>query len=256
VTPQSADHNLNPYVRLQRHYSNTHLTNVDTASILYSESFELLLIQIYLELLILSASSSYNISSVDPLVACMGRLSVTPKTSTRVTATIPSILSAPFNQLSPPVHKHQYILPTVDGKRVQKITILDPVLSHGQYILPTSTKIIQEKVSPSMNNVHKKAPTIQNNNIRKEATKPKWGLVIIRHKKMKKHQLKKLRKRMYYTWKKEAEVKNRKKEKKMQLYEEEWKKLGQSFDAESFVSERIDAAKKGGWGVNVFEGRR
>jgi len=197
--------------------------------------------------------------SSDPLVARLNKLSIINCSATRVNSASSSVMSVSA------VKKQPYILPTLDSKRVQKISILDPLLSRGEYILPTSAKIVHEKVSPSLNNVEiKEAPTTINNAIKKEgAQRNEFGrivrrypnLMISRHKMMKKHQLKKLRKRMYYTWKKEAEIKNRKKEKKMLAYEDSWRKLAGEFDAEKFVTERIDLAKKGGWGVNIFERR-
>ena len=134
---------------------------------------------------------------------------------------------------------------------VCKKTILDPLINPQLYKLPTYQTVLQEKVSPELGNESPKVdplPLV----IRKEAA---W-LVRIRHKKMKKHKLKKLRKKMYFWNKKQTDIKMKKKEKMMQLMEKQFAVWADEFDAEKHVEERIEMAKKGGWGINIFETRK
>jgi len=178
---------------------------------------------------------------IDPLVASFNQMSIKSHIATRERSSI---------------QKLPYILPTLNSNRIEKITILDPVVSQGHYILPTSTKIIQEKVSPSLHTPDKIAPATNKSSYKIEAKRKLLGLITIRHKKMKKHKLKKLRKRMFYVWKREREIKARKKEKLMVLYEQNWQRLADEFNAEKYVQDQIDTAKKGGWGVNIFQSQR
>ena len=145
----------------------------------------------------------------------------------------------------------EYKLPSVISNSVCKKTILDPLINPQLYKLPTYQTVLQEKVNPALGNESPKVdplPVV----IRKEAA---W-LVRVRHKKMKKHKLKKLRKRMYFWNKKQTDIKMKKKEKMMQLMEKQFAVWADEFDAEKHVEERIAMAKKGGWGINIFETRR
>lgn len=80
-------------------------------------------------------------------------------------------------------------------------------------------------------------------------------IMKIRHKKMKKHKLKKLRKRMYFLWRKHRLARVAK---RMAIYKkelEEIQKEGETFDPESFIREQLSKAKKGGYYINIFESK-
>ncbi|CAG5136048.1 unnamed protein product [Candidula unifasciata] len=102
-----------------------------------------------------------------------------------------------------------------------------------------------------------KAPTVEKSQISEKpgTTAPKMEAKIImriRHKKMKKHKLKKLRKRMYALWHRQ---KLARKAKRMKIYWkeiEEIKKSAEQFNAEEFVKEQIAKAKKGGFSVSLL----
>ena len=92
----------------------------------------------------------------------------------------------------------------------------------------------------------------QGTDVRKEAAL----LVQIRKKKMKKHQRKKWAKRMKYRLRTRRAHQGRKEEKKMKRLEKKFQTLASEFDAEKFVDERIELARKGGWGIDIWSERR
>lgn len=69
-------------------------------------------------------------------------------------------------------------------------------------------------------------------------------LIVIRRKKMKKHQRKKLRKRMYFIWLKIRNKRNLKREKLFQAELIDKIKQAQAFDARVYVKERLDILNK------------
>ncbi|XP_044736534.1 uncharacterized protein LOC123298558 [Chrysoperla carnea] len=95
--------------------------------------------------------------------------------------------------------------------------------------LPTSTQIIIPKIIET-------PPSIKINKI--EAAR----LIVIRRRKMKKHKLRKLRKRMKFEWAKVRQRRELRKEKEFQAKLIAQIKEGEKFSAEQFVSERIRAA--------------
>lgn len=69
-------------------------------------------------------------------------------------------------------------------------------------------------------------------------------LIIIRHKKMKKHKRKKLRKKMKYEWAKIRQRRNQKKEKEFQAILIAKVKEAQAFDAKEYVKEKLNIINK------------
>jgi len=141
----------------------------------------------------------------------------------------------------------EYVCPSRHTNNTNFV-ILDNIASIASfYDCPVSTVI--DKI---------KAPTIQKVEILEGPGKssPKMEAKIImkiRHKKMKKHKLKKLRKRMYFLW---SRQKRARKMKRLKIYFkelEEIKAKGENFNAEDFVREQIEKAKKGGYGINVLD---
>jgi len=81
----------------------------------------------------------------------------------------------------------------------------------------------------------------------------KFGIMKIRHLKMKKHKQKKLLKKMYFVWKKDKE---RKEARALAAHLRDLtaiKKTGDDFDANSYVKEQLQKARKGGYGINIFK---
>ncbi|CAD5122459.1 DgyrCDS10882 [Dimorphilus gyrociliatus] len=78
-------------------------------------------------------------------------------------------------------------------------------------------------------------------------------LVTIRHKKMKKHKLKKFRKRMHYVLKKQKEQRLKKRLKAIKAEEVVLLNEARKWNPEKVLEEEIEAAKRGGWKVDVLE---
>ncbi|KAK2184841.1 hypothetical protein NP493_250g01043 [Ridgeia piscesae] len=159
------------------------------------------------------------------------------------------------------VHQREYVLPTTSVNSIQKKTILDPTITPQSYDLPTFSRIVTEKVTPPpfaitpiadpnplQAVIDQGAPPLH-----KEAMP--W-LVGVRHRKMKKHKLKKFRKRMIFLFRKLNEIKRKKKEKAMLALEREFAQKANDFDPEDYVGRLITKAKRGGWGIDIFEDMR
>ncbi|VEN34132.1 unnamed protein product [Callosobruchus maculatus] len=80
------------------------------------------------------------------------------------------------------------------------------------------------------------APTVPSNNVTKHAAR----LIVIRRKKMKKHKLRKLRKRMKFVWAKLRQKRELKKEKAFQAVLVQQIKDAEQFSAEKYVQEKIE----------------
>lgn len=76
-------------------------------------------------------------------------------------------------------------------------------------------------------------------------------LMTIRHKKMKKHQLKKLRKRMKFVMRRRKEVKRKRRERQILEYEQKMAKEGADYDAEKFIEQQLLKARSAGWGIDI-----
>lgn len=129
------------------------------------------------------------------------------------------------------------------------------------YQLPTFFRVVTEKVTPPplaivpiddpnplQAVIDQGAPPVH-----KEAMP--W-LVGVRHRKMKKHKLRKFRKRMIFLFRKLKEIKRKKKEKVMLALERECAQKANDFDPELYVDRLITKAKRGGWGIDIFEDMR
>ncbi|CAL1527248.1 unnamed protein product [Lymnaea stagnalis] len=147
--------------------------------------------------------------------------------------------------------EQEYRCPSRLLQKFSELVILDKVTSiNSCYKCPVPTGMIDSM----------KAPNIIKSEILEGPGKSlpmKEAKIImrIRHKKMKKHKLKKLRKRMYFLWKKQRLARVAK---RMAIYHkelEEIEKEGNTFDPETFVREQLLKAKKGGYTINVFESK-
>lgn len=154
----------------------------------------------------------------------------------------------------------EYKLPTTWYNGLHKRTIVDPVFSNTSYELPTFVNPDVEKFDPSRGSLF---PVLDPNPLQRvidqgappitKETMPR--LITIRHKKMKKHQLRKLRKRMRFLRRKLEAVKRKKREKVLQNYENNMKKWSQEFDAEKFVDDHLMRARKAGWEIDILAER-
>ena len=147
-----------------------------------------------------------------------------------------------------------YKLPTV--RSTQEKVIVDPFTLFQTYELPTKQiPYIPEIVEPLLyNKVPVESPAPTGRPIVEKQTMP-W-LMRIRHKKMKKHKLKKLRRRMMFVYRRRKMLKAKKREKELVLIEKRWKSLASEFDADVFVQDNITNAKKGGWGIDILAERQ
>ncbi|XP_028144063.2 uncharacterized protein LOC114337737 [Diabrotica virgifera virgifera] len=104
--------------------------------------------------------------------------------------------------------------------------------------LPNTIKIIIPAIEPNKQDVIE-APAFDDS-IKKEAVK----MIVIRRKKMKKHKLKKLRKRMKFEWAKKRQRRELKKEKAFQAELIQQCKEAEGFSAEQYVKDKISEFKK------------
>lgn len=114
---------------------------------------------------------------------------------------------------------------------VTKISPLQEPVKHLpiQYDLPISEKSISEIDLPTNGKIFEKQAV---------------RLIVIRHKKMKKHKRKKLRKKMQHIWLKIRHKRNVKREKLFQAELIDKIKQAQAFDARAYVKERLDILNK------------
>ena len=157
--------------------------------------------------------------------------------------------SPSLHTLQNPSNSVKYILPATLPKTMVK-TILDPV-SHNSTMSLAFLSI--EKLTPSFSQiiVPIKDPTPKSKPVIEK--KSMAILMRIRHKKMKKHKLRKLRKRMIFTNRKLTAIKNKKKEAKIVEKEKAFLKSAQDFDAEKYVEERLSSARRGDWSVDIVK---
>ena len=154
-----------------------------------------------------------------------------------------------------------YHLPTTSTNSIRKKTIVDPIVTPRLYELPTFSRVVTEKVTPPplaivpIEDPNPLQPAIDQGAppVHKEAMP--W-LIGVRHRKMKKHKLKKFRKRMIFLFRKLNEIKKKKKEKIMLALERDFAQRGSDFDAEKYTARLITQAKRGGWGIDIFEDMR
>ena len=75
----------------------------------------------------------------------------------------------------------------------------------------------------------------------------------MKHKRMKKHQLRRLRQRYWAEFRKKRMRKEARKRKAFEAEIAAVKKEGQDFDAEAYVKEKLAKAQQGGYMVNILE---
>jgi len=214
------------------------------------------------------------LSQSTPSLAALSRGITTASSSTPVAAAGPGILTLlkcstsndkHLKESRPSISRHlcksedqrptEYKLPTLHKQ--YKVTILDPLASQREYKLPTMFSVVKEKFTPSHERI---VPIEDPNPLQKiiDQGAPKlekraaW-LMKVRHKMMKKHQLKKYRKRMLFTHRKMNAIKKKKKEKRLVAYERSQVREAQELDVEKFAEEQIKLAKEGGWKVDMFK---
>ena len=143
-----------------------------------------------------------------------------------------------------------YQLPTVWYNTVMKKSIIDPLLNFTEYDLPTSASRNERKDMPAVSTGITPVEDPKQNTVTDKMVLP--YMITIRRKKMKKHKLRKLRKRMRFVMRKRRQLKEKRKEREIQQYEREQAKLGQLYSAEQYVDEQLALARKSGWHIDVI----
>ncbi|KAJ8936968.1 hypothetical protein NQ318_015631 [Aromia moschata] len=117
----------------------------------------------------------------------------------------------------------------------KKSQIQLPLITNIKLELPNTLKQITPVVEQTVQNGIE-VPGVNNGDIPKQAAR----LIVIRRKKMKKHKLRKLRKKMKFEWAKLRQRRELKKEKEFQAKLIQQCKEAEAFSAEKYVQERID----------------
>lgn len=145
-----------------------------------------------------------------------------------------------------------YQIPAVWYNNVMKKSIIDPLLNFQEYDLPTLPGLADRKDMPNVSPAS--VPVTVGDPNTTEIT-PKMvlpELITIRRRKMKKHKLKKFRKRMRFVMRRRRQKKAKQKEREIQQYEREQAKLGQAYSAEKYVDEQLALARKSGWHIDII----
>jgi len=151
------------------------------------------------------------------------------------------------------VDRHEFSLQPLIAKQntnfVKDIGINCPVWRRKEiFELPLTNKIIENptksnKIIEEIINIEKTITLPDNNNSEDDIGKQaKNGMIMIRRRKMKKHKLRKLRKRMKYEW---AKVRHRREMRKEKVFQAELTaeiREAESFSAEAYVAEKIRQA--------------
>ncbi|CAH1099965.1 unnamed protein product [Psylliodes chrysocephalus] len=142
------------------------------------------------------------------------------------TVSIPLPLVEKINNYNPWIWKRNENI----GLPMSKNANLNVELPNGlKYILPLIDPVANEEIE---------APAVDDS-IEKEAV----TMIVIRRKKMKKHKLKKLRKRMKFEWAKKRQRRELKKEKEFQAQLIAQYTEAEAFSAEEYVAEKINKYK-------------
>jgi len=150
-----------------------------------------------------------------------------------------------------------YKLPAICYHK-QKL-IIDPIVREKIMKLPTTTYGVIERFVPPTVDGHTTPlvePPTGHGGAAPVPEKRAISIITIRHKKMKKHQLRKLRKRMRFLRRKLEAVKLKKKEKLMVEYERKMSKWATDFNADQSLEEHLTRARRAGWGIDVLSERR
>lgn len=183
----------------------------------------------------------------------------------KVLSTSDQPMTLPFNLISPgvattslqlsqsaPVEK-EYQCPSRLLEHFSQLVILDTVVDKTPlYDCPMSSGLGNPLIAPNVHDMEiiEPPPTNSTNNSPDKLAK---HILIIRHKKMKKHKRKKLAKKMRFVW---AKFRMRRRARKAKRYKKmilAIRKTGTDFDAREFVENQLIKARKGGYSVNVFE---
>ncbi|XP_068231517.1 uncharacterized protein [Palaemon carinicauda] len=140
-----------------------------------------------------------------------------------------NMLSVCEKNIFSPFHTNEYRLPSI----YKPITITVPSLYDGAVLekelppIPTLTELID----PVTKNKIEEAPSEQ------VTEKQAARLIVIRRSKMNKHKLKKLRKKMKFTWLKIIQKREYKKEKAFQAEQMDIIREAETFDAQKYVED-------------------
>ncbi|XP_049951322.1 uncharacterized protein LOC126458383 [Schistocerca serialis cubense] len=130
-----------------------------------------------------------------------------------------------FLQFSPNVTQRRPVPPVLDAPNVTSSNMFElPACSVIDYLHEIPVKDISV---PTVGNVTEKIAA---------------RLIVIRRRKMKKHKLRKLRKRMKFEWAKVRQRRELRKEKKFQAGLIKKIKIAESFDAKAFVAQKLAKA--------------
>lgn len=143
---------------------------------------------------------------------------------------------------------HEYKLPAVWYKGEMKKTIVDPASILRAYELPSLVNRVAKDAPTSRVSSDPVGDPVHPSDVVK-VTLP--YLMTIRHKKMKRHKLRKLRKRMRFVMRKRRAFKQRRKEQVIQEVERKFAKEAADYDPEKYIEERMSLARKSGWGIDV-----
>lgn len=149
-------------------------------------------------------------------------------------------------------HYHrEYICPSIQSSMLPRAIILDIANSVvGFYDCPNVLERYSEFITPPHKNVTKNTPPHG-----KAQEKQAQNLLKIRRRKMNRHLLKKFRKRMKFTLRKQRLQSRRKKEKAFRLVLDKFRIQSDAFDAEQHIKDQLVLAKKGGYKVDIFNTR-
>ena len=142
----------------------------------------------------------------------------------------------------------EYILPTIIKNDIFKISIIDP-LKPVEYRLPVSNEIVSEIVTPSLEHTVPITDPALFPVVEKQAA---W-LVKQRHRKMKNHQRRKFRKRMKFVLRAMKLRRTKRREAKLQAELKRIQDIGDNFNAEQFVREKLELSRQGGYKLDIFK---
>ena len=144
----------------------------------------------------------------------------------------------------------QYICPSQKLSTMPDLVILEDSPFAVLLELPQAPALISSIINPACHTMHSEIsePSHSPTNAPKEARE----IMKIRRKKMKRHLLKKFRKRMAFTLRKMKRDRRKKKEAVFQARLASIKDWGDSFSARDWVQEELEKARKGGFYINVL----
>lgn len=146
----------------------------------------------------------------------------------------------------------EYVCPSEKLSTLPSLVILEQLPHPAPYDLPQTPNIVSLIIDPASISAEISEPVAPNANTPKEARQ----IMKIRRKKMKRHLLKKYRKRMVFTLRKIKKQKRKKKEAMFQAQLAKIKESGDVFSAMDWVQDHLDKARKGGFHINVLEKRQ